>query len=237
MPDLSQLWQSALELVREHLLKALVGPLLVAVTGLWTWWLARRQMRLRAFLSRVNASLNILEPLAESQNGATHRLKLRTLFEMDVNEILLGNKAAVRMTLNAARQTSRDQPFLTFGDADDEWLILNAVLNEVSERFAAGLIAQESGVPTRKRTFLFGLTCEKDGGVRIQKLRIMLVSESTLRLVHEWARRPAPANLQEPLYESPHHAIRWHTLQTMANLCFEQQSKSIKRMEIVVAGP
>jgi hypothetical protein len=234
MPDWQELFQSAVEIVRDHVLKAIIGPLLFALAGVWTWWLARRQMRRRAFLGRVNASLNILEPVGDAGAGSTHRLKLRTVFEMNVDDILLGNKAAVRLTLSAAKQTTTGNPFLTFADADDEWLILNAVLNELSERFAAGLIAQEAGAAVRKQVFLFGLTCEKDGGVRIQKLRIMLASEPTLKLIHEWSQRPAEEAAKEPLYSSPRHSIRWRTLQTMARLHFEQQSKSIMKLELVV---
>jgi len=234
MFDWRELLESASQMVRDHLLKALIVPLLATLAGAWTWWVARRQMRRRAFMRRVNASLNLVEPIDATQNPPTHRLKLRTIFEMNIEDILLGNNAAVRLVLDAAKQTDVDHPFMSFENPDDQWLILNAVLNELSERFAAGLIAHASGLPTRRQTFLFGLTCEKNGGVRIQKIRIMLISEPMLQLVHDWNRPPGPPNRPEPVYDSPNHSVRWLTLQAMAKLHFEQQSKSIMRMELIV---
>ena len=234
MFDWRELLNQASELVRDHLLKALIVPLIATLAGVWTWWVARRQMRRRAFLRRVNASLNLVEPIDPAQNPPAYRLKLRTIFEMDIDDILLGNKAAVRMVLDASKHTDVDHPFLSFDDDDDQWLILNAVLNELSERFAAGLVAQAAGLPTRSQKFVFGITCEKHGSVRIQKIRIMLISEPMLQLVHDWSRSPAQPPRIEPVYESPNHSVRWLTLQAMAQLHFEQQSKAIRTIELIV---
>lgn len=234
MFDWRELLNQFPELIRDHLLKALIVPLLAAMAGMWTWWVARRQMRRRAFLRRVNASLNLVEPAEPAQEPPRYRLRLRTIFEMDIDDILLGNKAAVGLVLDAAKHTDADHPFLSFADEDDQWLILNAMLNELSERFAAGLIAQAAGLPTRSQTFLFGITCEKNGGVRIQKIRIMLISEPMLRLVQQWMNSPAEPPRIEPVFESPSHSIRWLTLQAMARLYFEQGSKAVRPIELVV---
>jgi hypothetical protein len=234
MFDWRELLNQVSELVRDHLLKALIVPLIAALAGVWTWWLARRQMRRRAFMRRVNATLNLVESIDPDQNPPAYRLRIRTIFEMDIDGILLGNKAAVRLVLDAAKHTDTDHPFLSFDDADDQWLVLNAVLNELSERFAAGLIAQAAGLPTRSQKFLFGITCEKHGSVRIQKIRIMLISEPMLQLVHDWSRSATQPPRVEPVYESPNHSVRWLTLQAMAKLHVEQQSKAIRSIELIV---
>ncbi|MEX0717889.1 MAG: hypothetical protein WD066_14945 [Planctomycetaceae bacterium] len=187
------------DLVTEHWLKLIWIPI-AAVAG---WFLKRwkdgRAWRKRHFLQRVNCSLNLLD-------GDT--LRIRTFFEMPLRDILLGNETAMRRVLAAAQRTSKENPFLALPEAES-WHVLNAVLNEISERCALGTLAADMGLPVRRAPYVFGLTCERDDDVKVRKLRIMLVRSELIERIR--GKKAAAAK-----FESPSHHVRWRTLQTMA---------------------
>ncbi len=105
----NDLIQPALRLVEEHWAKV-VGSLVLLLIGIW-WgrWRAWRRWARRDFLHRLNISLNTIEK---------GRLKIRTLVEKDMIEILL-NQAAVEQMQAAAKKATPADPILKFGDADE----------------------------------------------------------------------------------------------------------------------
>lgn len=175
---------------------------------------ASRRARLRwkqhDFLDRLNVSLTSI------QDG---KLRIRTILEMDCEQIFL-NPAAAKTIVKLARQTTEQDPLLPIPKADS-WQYLNAVLNEISERFAVGQMKRDLGLPVERGEYVLCLTCERAGPVRTQKVRGMLVLKSLL----------ASLPKEEPTYESPNHVTRWKTLQQIA-LAFQNQPERFIEMEI-----
>jgi hypothetical protein len=181
--------------LKDHGVKIALSVGGVAAGALWGRWRARRKWARREFLDRLNVSLNTLE------NGW---LRLRTLLEKDAQEVFL-NQTAVRMVQEAAGRCTEADPILDL-PADDAWFVLNGVLNEISEKFADGLLRRDMGLPVTGCRYLMCLTFEVAGSVRTRKVRAMLVRKDVLEAL--------PAEC--PKLESPNHVTRWSTLQAMA---------------------
>lgn len=193
--DWDTLRPELLALLKEHWLKAATSLLFLLVG---TWWgrrRARREWAKKSFLDRLNFSLNTIH------DG---KLLIRTIAEMNCRDVFL-NDVAVERVLEAAKQTTADNPILPL-DKDERWYLLNAVLNELSERFAMGLMRRDAGLPVTLRNYLICLTHESAGDLRTRKVRAMIVSRATLTAL--------PA--EPPLFERPHHATRFKTLQQLA---------------------
>ena len=152
---------------------------------------ARSRWRKRDFLDRLNVSLTSID------DG---RLRIRTLLEMDGEDVFL-NRIASQRVVGYARQTTEENPVLPI-PKDDCWQYLNAVLNEISEQFSAGQLKRDMGLPVERKEYLLCLTCERAGPVRTQKVRAMMIRKELLLNL--------PA--KEPSYESENHRTRWQTL-------------------------
>ena len=179
---------------REHGIKYL----LTALFGAVAWWLGNRRAkanwRKREFADRLNVSLNIL---------ADGRLLIRTLLEKSCEAIFL-NSAAVDAVLAATKQTTAADPLLPL-PKDDYWYYLNAVLNEVSEKFAEGQVRRDLGLPVNSAQFLMCLTYESAGQLKTRKVRAMVIQKSVLLSL--------PTD--PPKFNSEHHITRWETLHKM----------------------
>jgi len=178
----------------------LIWQPVATVVMLWALWATYRKTRLmwqrRTFLTRINFSLNYVE-------GRT--LKIRTLREDDLGEILLGNQHGKKVVLKAARRTTLPRPFLEL-PKDDAWTVLNAVLNELSEQFAQGLLVRSVKGAAAPVWFVFGLTCEKHPAVRMNKLRVMVIERSLLEKIDR---------LEGLVFEQRTHHVRLDTLREM----------------------
>lgn len=173
---------------------------IVAAAGIASYvagYRTRSRWRKRNFLDRLNVSLTRIE---------TGQLKIRTILEMDCQDIFLNSSAAAAV-VKFAGQTTKDDPILPI-PGDDCWQYLNAVLNEISERFAAGQVRRDMGLEVKTATYLLCLTCERAGPVRTQKIRGMLIRKSLLENLPE----------EEPSYEAESHSTRWQTLGQLARL-------------------
>lgn len=171
---------------------------IVVAAGVASYMAGRKasfRWRNRDFLDRLNVSLTSIED---------DTLRIRTVLEMDCEAIFL-NPSAARTVVELAKKTTEGDPILPIPQ-EDCWQYLNAVLNEISERFAAGHIKRDLGLPVDQGTYLLCLTCERAGPVRTKKIRGLLVRKSLLTAL--------PAD--EPKYESPSHVTRWQTLQQIA---------------------
>ncbi|MEZ6232874.1 MAG: hypothetical protein R3B68_01675 [Phycisphaerales bacterium] len=137
---------------------------------LFAWWRRRVSWKRKSFIRQVNFSLNDVRDST---------LVLRTLLEDDARKVWL-NEHGVGLVLDAARKTTVAQPFVSMGNAEDQGYILRAVLNVLSERFAELHVGRTLGVPVKAATYVFGLTCEKYGNIRTQKLRVIIARPELL---------------------------------------------------------
>ena len=194
-----QHWRDLIEFAFEKLednwVKIVSALLLTAVGWAIGYWRAKRNWTRREFLDRLNVSLNTIE-------GGT--LKIRTLAEVEAETVFLNREATRRIVAAAGRTTAAD-PLLPL-PKEDYWYYLNAVLNEVAERFAAGTLRRDLGGEVRCATYLLCLTCEAAGAARTRKVRAMLVRKDRLTAL--------PTAM--PALESPNHAVRWETLHRLA---------------------
>ncbi len=180
--------------LRDRGLQWLVALAITSLGGLVAWWKARQRWRRREFLDRLNVSLNLL---------VDGKLLIRTLLEKSCQDIFL-NSMAVKEVLKASGQTTPTDPLLPLPQ-EDYWYYLNAVLNEVGEKFSAGQIRRDLGEPVRRGLYLVALTFECAGEMKTRKIRAMVIRKELLV--------DLPA--ETPQFNSPHHITRWNTLQQM----------------------
>jgi hypothetical protein len=192
---MADVFQSLIEYLRDNWPELLWIAVAAGTASYMVARRARSRWQKREFLDRLNVSLTRIE------NGV---LQIRTILEMDCDGVFL-NPSATKTILALAKKTTATDPILPI-PRDDCWLYLNAVLNEISERFAVGQIKRDLGMPVERGEYLLCLTCERAGPVRTHKIRAMLVRKSMLTAL--------PAD--EPSYESPSHVTRWKTLQQLA---------------------
>lgn len=184
-----------LNLLREHWAKILYS---LAALLVGTWWgkrRARAEWSKKRFLDRLNFSLNSV------RDGT---LEIRTLGEMNCRDVFLNEVAAERVRA-AALKTSADNAILPLAP-EERWYMLNAVLNEISERFAPGFLKRDLNQPAQCGQYLICLTYENAGDLKTRKIRAMIVRKSLLLDL------PADA----PKFERPHHDIRFNTLRQLA---------------------
>ena len=171
-----------LELILDHWELALLAGTWLGIGALAVK--RRYDWRQRRFAQQVNFSLNSLV----EESGA-NRLLLRTLLEESAANVWI-NDYGVGRVLKAARRTTVERPFLQIPEARDRDIVMVAVLNVLSERFSDAFVARVLGVPSKADTFLFGLTWERYGEMRTQKLRVMVIKQSDLARMFEGGEDP-----------------------------------------------
>jgi len=193
--NLRQFFDVVSDYLHDHWVKFATAVLFMAIG----WFVGRRRARAewrrREFFDRLNISLNAV------RDGT---LMIRTIAEESCSEVFL-NSVAVAALTDAARHTTPDDPLLELPE-HDYWYYLNAVLNEVAEKFGEGQIRRDMGLPITTARYVICLTSECAGEVRTRKIRAMLIQKSLF--LH------LPA--EEPKFESPNHATRWKTLKYLA---------------------
>lgn len=210
--DAEQLIQFITDLIREHWPGAAFSVVCLVVGAWWGRRRARAAWAKKEFHNRINVSLNIL------QEG---KLLIRTLLETNLDEIFL-NSVAVEKVTAAIPNATEAHPLLPI-QQEDVWYLLNAVLNEISERFALGNIKKDLGVATKTGIYLICLTYEVAGAVRTRKVRAMVVQKDTLLNLPE----------QAPQFERPQHTTRFETLQKLAAE-YRRNPDQFLEMEITV---
>lgn len=180
--------------LRERGIQWGITILLASLTGWYGYWRARQKWQRKEYLDRINVSLNLL---------VDNTLLIRTLLEKSCDDIFL-NKVAVSEVLKASQRTTEANPLLPLPQAD-YWYYLNSVLNEVSEKFAAGLIRRDLGQPVVTGRYLVALTFECAGEMKTRKVRAMVIRKDVLLGLPE----------ETPKFTSPHHMTRWKTLHIM----------------------
>jgi hypothetical protein len=184
------------DFIHDNWMKVLTGFVLMALGWVFGRRKARSDWRKREFLHRLNVSLNLLLP--------GEPLQIRTLLEKTCDEVFL-NAVAAENIATAARKTKPDNPLLPL-PKEDYWQYLNAALNEIAEKFSAGEIRRDLGLPVTRATYLICLTCECAGDLRTRKVRAMVIQKKHLENL--------PAT--PPQFEHPRHSTRWDTLKVLA---------------------
>jgi hypothetical protein len=195
MVGIVQLQDLFLQLMREYWPEVLFSATCLA---LGTWWGRRRviqRWQKKEFLTRVNVSLN---------SFSEGKLLIRTLLEQDISDVF-HNKIAVETVLAKARLTTPSNPLIPLVK-DDAWFYLNAVLNELSERFAEGFLRRDMGEPVTRGVYLICLTSEADGAARTRKIRAMVIRKDLLTNLPE-----EPGELERQV-----HKTRLETLRILA---------------------
>ncbi len=207
---------SVIAYLREHWIELLVA----ALSAMAGWFFGKRracaEWRRREFYDRLNISLSSL---------VEGKLLIRTLIEKRCEEVFL-NHVASETVINAARRTTEADPFLHLPD-DDYWYYLNAVLNEVSEKFSEGTIRRDIRGEGNSERYAICLTSEAAGKVRTRKVCAMVVKVSLLDALSS-----SPLQVENPAHttgelkggspelqialESPTHTTRLDTLRLMA---------------------
>lgn len=209
---MDQILQTLRTVVTDHGIKLLTAAAFTTVGWLIGRWRASRRWQRREFFNRLNVSLNSF------QNGT---LQIRTVMEKTCEEVFL-NQVAVERLIRSAQGTTVQDPFVPI-PREDRWFYLNAVLNELSERFADGLFRREAGKSGEAVRYVVCLTNECDGEVRTRKIRAMIIRKDRLLDLPK----------DPPVLEKPHHAIRWKTLQQMQKR-FASDPDFFIEMDIVV---
>lgn len=206
------MFQAIYDAITQHAFEVFVGFVFMVIGWLIGRWRAMKQFRKREFYQRLNVSFNSID------DG---KLRIRTLMEKSAQEVFL-NSVAVSQLLDAAKKTTVDDPIIPF-DTDDYWYYLNAVLNEVSEKFAEGFLRRESGQSLRAVTYLICLTNECDGNLRTRKVRAMVIRRELLENLPE----------EMPQLEQPNHDTRWKTLKILAQR-WQENPIQFKEIELLV---
>ena len=202
------------------LVKVVVGAVLTFATTQWSANRARLKWEKQEFLKRVQISLNYIA----DEDGKGRKLRFRTLDECGVDELMNQNSAGIAKILSAARRTTSDDPFLR-SDPHSMDLIMKAVTNRISVKFATGYLDYDVGSPVVRKEYWLGLTCEKPDPAKGQrfdvKLRVMVASDNLLRKTN-WEKARG-----KDFFELPPHATRWECLRKMRQVldqdCVEQQ--------------
>jgi len=153
----------------------------------------RRDWKASKFGKRVNISLNIINE---------NTLHIRTLMEAQVVSVFLSSYAR-SLVKKAAKKTTVKDPFLNFPTEQDEWMVYNEILNAVSSLCAQDFLkATVRGAEFAEEPFLMAITWERDSEARVQKLRVLLVQESTLREFGEQHKNGNHTAVEVPSHES-----------------------------------
>jgi hypothetical protein len=187
---------SAMQGLWEQIIAALI---ILTIGWMWGNWRSIVAWQKKQFRDRVLLALNCIEKQGDKTN-----LVLRTLFEKDINDVFQ-NSTVVKIVQKAIEETTENNPILRIPQ-EDAWYVLNAVLNRISEQFATGLLRKDMGAPVVSKWYTFCLTFEKEGGLRIQKLRIMLIEKEDFHNFPETG---------EVIVESEKHKGRIQTLRLL----------------------
>ena len=111
--------------------------------------------------------------------------------------------------LQAAHETTVNQSVMFVSDFKAKDMIYKAIFNKVSEKYSAGYLDCDFGIPVIEKKYWLGLTCEQpepDDTFDV-KIRVMIISDGCLRRI--------PDRTEPPKFEFPGHKARWKCLQQM----------------------
>ena len=157
--------------IPSFILGALFSAVLLYVRQKISQYLARRKMAERDFLDRINVSLNVF---------ADGKLKIRTLFERPLSEIIHNPHVGEELQRAALAASNADDPIVRL-PREQSWFVLNCVLNAIAERFSEGAFREERGLDVAREVYAFWITCEPVKNERERKIRVFLLKQDLLK--------------------------------------------------------
>ena len=205
----------------EYLPELFFSLLAVAVGWSWGELRARREWQKKEFTSEVVLSLNLVGEASSPDFVAS--LKLRTLFERRLEEVF-PNPMMRKLILKSCQKTTPEDPLVRL-PSPDGWYVLNRVLNQIAEMFSKGFLKEDLGSTPSKGRYLFCLTYEREGGIRAQKLRIMLIQKDKLLHFPD----QGDFELENPTY----HKVRVTTLRKLKEL-YQKEKEHFMEVEVAL---
>eukprot|EP00049_Salpingoeca_infusionum_P000775 m.42309 g.42309 ORF g.42309 m.42309 type:complete len:354 (+) comp10672_c0_seq2:124-1185(+) len=154
--------------------------------------------------------------LAKQQNGSK-LLRFRNIAEFTLDDIVNNNKLVIRSTLNAAEETTKEDPILyglSLSEADYKSLLMplqKAITGFLSSKFAEGVLLEAAGNSNvQSFNLVLAITCEKGPLVPQTKIRVIAAEESLLEAMYQ-------GKVPTPTFQRKSHSPRWDTLHVMAN--------------------
>ena len=195
--------------------KIVVGTTITFFSTRWAHRSSRKSWEKMEFLKVVQVSLNYVA----DEDGTGKKLRFRTLDECSVDVLMHQQKEGIQQILKAARKTTPSEPFMYFAgksqlsdcDFHSLSLIMSAVTNRISTKFASGYVDYDMGIPVVRKKYWLGLTCEKPTASETFaiRIRIMVASDNFLRHT-DWSK--------EVGFERASHIARWNCLRKMAQI-------------------
>ena len=185
----------------------------ISGTGIIGWYLSVRAFRKRAFYDQMVIGVNILQ-----QRGNGYWLLLRTLVEDNLGNIL-DNAVLRRLVEEAARTCTEADPIVRLADREDHALLITKIQNAIARFFAKEFLLQMVGEEFRLEWVNFVITCERYGGIKATKIRVLVYRQPDLM-------RFLDQDFCNALnVESPRHRDRIRTLRFIARAVEDSSSK------------
>ena|SRR3989344_2025642 len=186
---------------------ALIVGLSGGITGyLYARWRNRRNFTARVFLDQIVLGVNFLD---WSPDNTFCTLRLRTFLEDNLTAVLDNSILQERVVAAAKAATERNM-VITLADPRDHELLMTKIQNAVSQRYGPVFMAQMLGKKVDTRPVHFVVTCEKYGGIRATKIRVLFFTLSDLEDFSD------PDSLSAIRTEKPYHFDRVKTLHHIA---------------------
>jgi hypothetical protein len=192
---------------------AAIGFLFGLLVGLFARYRSRKAWQRGHLIEQLNVSLNVL---------SGDELKIRTILERPIGEIILNQHARERV-IAASKKTTDDDPLILLPGADHSF-ILNYILNATAEHFSAASVRADLGIPTLSAKYALFLTCEPATDERHRKIRAMLLKRD---LMENFPYDDGAL----PKLERPHHADRIKTLR-VASRKFKENPELFPMLEL-----
>ena len=206
------------ELISGHWVKILFLLIGAALSLVWKYYWDRRLWKKRQGVETLHLSSNTIqyrktEETRTTEDGETEteQITLPWLFLDCIFEDNLANKVSNRyvrqLIRRAISKTTIEQPFMHFGDTDDDhWFVMNMLRMGIAEIKGGDSLEKLSGTalaPVRDVRCVFAVTYERWVGMRQGKIRIMLARESDV-VEDKFS--------QDFQFQDPHHVDRPKTM-------------------------
>ena len=201
-----------------------MGFLATAVTFIVGPLMALFLYRQKRFLDHITYSANMLRP-----SGDRIELLIRTIQVLPKDDLLPTNPMFKWKLFWAIFWRCTEEDMFIRMDPDAMDVIQPAIINGLSAVYGVDYLAQMAGRKVETKRFFIAITCEKFGGIKSQKIRVIVVSENLLRRII------LGGGLDENLidFERSHHRDRLTTLHRMALEWKREQALSPDAMRVV----
>jgi len=191
-------------------LLGLIGSFVITPIGfLWAIY----HYKIRRFADQITYSANFFKP----DDEGFMKLRIRTPAILPNDDVLPGNILFRYKLRQAIRACTMKDPFIRMSRNDMD-VLQPAIINGISSVFSEGIMAQLFGMPVEVRKLRMAITFEKDGGIKSQKIRVLLVSDEDLGRVSD------PEFREGVTFERSNHTYRLYTLAEMARQRMDEKN-------------